>query len=71
MAEGWIEQERHYRRYKARIEQLPASYGPWSRRGWAVSTARDCGSVVVHSRRLPARPGRSGAGDDNSSALAR
>src|SRR5262245_34694652 len=26
MAAGWIEQKRHYRRYKARIAQLPASY---------------------------------------------
>jgi DNA-binding ferritin-like protein (Dps family) len=26
MAAGWIEQKRHYRQYKARIEQLPASY---------------------------------------------
>ena len=26
MAVRWIEQKRHYRQYKARIEQLPASY---------------------------------------------
>ncbi len=26
MAARWIEQKRHYRQYKARIEQLPASY---------------------------------------------
>jgi DNA-binding ferritin-like protein (Dps family) len=26
MAARWIEQKRHYRQYKTRIEQLPASY---------------------------------------------
>ncbi|MGB7962730.1 MAG: DUF1048 domain-containing protein [Propionicimonas sp.] len=26
MAARWIEQKRHYRQYKSRIEQLPASY---------------------------------------------
>lgn len=26
MAIRWIEQKRHYKRYKARIEELPASY---------------------------------------------
>lgn len=26
MAKKWIEQKRHYRKYKARMEELPASY---------------------------------------------